>query len=401
MRILKFLFIFVILLFPLGEIARFQLENNLNFTINDIGISLLFITWLIYRLRKREKLNYFLLKPISFFIIICFLSLLINSQNYKQVDLLISFLYLLRWVFYSAVYFSISEFNSSFKNKIVRLMIVIGAFLIVGGYLQYFLYPNLGNLYYLGWDEHMYRMFSSFLDPNFAGAFFVLYLLFISSIFLEKLGKKFEKIIPFFLLIAMTLVAVLMTYSRSALLMFIVGSITFLLLKNKKTLIYVVFVILIFAFIVFSKNFYIENMNLLRTASIWARINSLNNTVKIIKDHYLIGVGFNAYRYIQIKYNFVKEVKVKISHANAGADNSFLFILATTGIIGLSSYIYLWIKILKSSLEDYKNKKNIFLSIIIISSCVGLFVNALFINSLFYPFIMEWMWILIGLKENN
>lgn len=402
MAILKFLSLFLILIFPLGELSRFELKNGINFTLNDTVVIVLFIVWFILNLKKKKVVNYLLLKPITLFIIIALLSLIVNIKSLNQSELMISFLYLLRWVLYSSIYFIISGFDFSFKQKIIKLMIFIGAVFVIGGYIQYFFYSNLGNLYYLGWDNHMHRIFSSFFDPNFAGAFFVLYLFLVSSIFIEKLKTKNQKIkFLFFFLMILTLVAILLTYSRSALLMFLTGSVVFLILVKKKKLIFLITGILLLAFLVFSKNFYIENINLLRTASSKARIDSLSNAVKIIRDHPILGVGFNAYKYTQIKYGFREENNAKTSHADAGTDNSFLFILATTGVIGFTAYIYLWFRILKSKIEDYKNRKKYLLSIVIISSCLGLFVNALFINSLFFPFIMQWMWILVGLRENN
>jgi predicted membrane-bound mannosyltransferase len=41
------------------------------------------------------------------------------------------------------------------------------------------------------------------------------------------------------------------------------------------------------------------------------------------------------------------------------------------------------------------------ISVVILASSIGIFVNAFFINSLFYPSIMVWMWILIGFKESR
>ena len=41
------------------------------------------------------------------------------------------------------------------------------------------------------------------------------------------------------------------------------------------------------------------------------------------------------------------------------------------------------------------------ISIVILASSIGIFVNAFFINSLFYPSIMLWMWVLIGLRDNS
>jgi hypothetical protein len=46
----------------------------------------------------------------------------------------------------------------------------------------------------------------------------------------------------------------------------------------------------------------------------------------------------------------------------------------------------------------YKKKGSV-LAIVTLSSIAGIFIDALFINSLFFPEIMLWMWILAGLIE--
>ena len=37
-----------------------------------------------------------------------------------------------------------------------------------------FVYPDLRNLWYLGWDPHYYRVFATLLDPNYVGILLVL-----------------------------------------------------------------------------------------------------------------------------------------------------------------------------------------------------------------------------------
>lgn len=139
-----------------------------------------------------------------------------------------------------------------------------------------------------------------------------------------------------------------------------------------------------------SRYFNIENINLFRIASSEARIDSAKNALTIIKSNLLTGVGFNSYRYAQIRYGIRKEQSAgTISHADAGTDNSFLFVLATTGFVGLILYLFMWFKIFKIA------------SALAIVSIFGVFIDSLFINSLFYPFVMLWLWIILALKKNN
>ena len=72
-------------------------------------------------------------------------------------------------------------------------MLISGSLIVLLGFIQLMFYPALRNLYYLGWDEHLYRMFSTFLDPNFAGAFFVLFTLFVIDMSL-RYKKEFKNL---------------------------------------------------------------------------------------------------------------------------------------------------------------------------------------------------------------
>ena len=104
---------------------------------------------------------------------------------------------------------------------IAKKLMVSGAIFIVFGYIQYLFYSNLRNLYYLGWDDHLYRLFSTFLDPNFAGIFLVLILLLTVQYFFLERKTKIKIVIAMFSVLA--LIALYLTYSRSAFISMVLG----------------------------------------------------------------------------------------------------------------------------------------------------------------------------------
>lgn len=244
-------------------------------------------------------------------------------------------------------------------------------------------------------------MFSVFLDPNFAGAFFVLYLLFTVGLAFENINKKIYKLAGIYAIIAgITLIAIFMTYSRSALVMFLVSSFTFfILIKKKKFILFIVGITFLYV-IIASPRFYIENVNLFRINSSIERIESANIAIKIIEKNPIFGVGFNAYRYALVKYNLRSLGTKYPSHADAGTDNSFLFITATAGIAGLISYLYLWFLLLKRIYQKSREKNNFFASAVL-SSAIGLTINAQFINSLFFGSLMLWMWVVLSVTDSK
>jgi len=230
MDILKKIFILVLFLFPLGEVIRVNLYNGIVLKPLDVGVGLLVILWLIYKFKKnREIKQKKILVPVVLFASSALLSLIINYSSLSFSQFLTSAAYLVRWIFYAGIFFVVSDFDKKSKEKISSFLVIVGSLVVGLGYLQYFFYQNIRNLYYLGWDEHMYRMFSVFLDPNFAGAFFVLFFLFLISIFLKK------KSVLMGLLSILTLGAVFLTFSRSALIMLIVSTSMLFIMLNKKT----------------------------------------------------------------------------------------------------------------------------------------------------------------------
>ena len=379
MKILKFLIIFILVLFPFGELLRFNLGNNIILKPLDIVMGMTALSWFIQTVLKKRKPA--LKKEFLFFPLIALLSLAINITWLKPNEFVASFLYLARWATYASLFFVVSGLDKPFKEKIKLYLAIDGLIILAFGFLQYFFFSSLKGLYYLGWDDHMYRMFSVFLDPNYVGAFFVLYFLFIANIIRER--KKLRGYL--IILLLLTLIAIFLTFSRSALLMLIGGVSIFLFMIKRKRLILILLGSILLFVVIFSSKFNVENMNLFREASVKARLGNYSTSFKIIADHPLLGVGFNTYRYAKERYGIQMGWVNAPSHADAGVDNSFLFVLATTGIIGLLAYLFLWGSIMKKA------------SVLVISSIIALFINALFINSLFFPPLMLWMWFILAL----
>jgi len=149
--------------------------------------------------------------------------------------------------------------------------------------------------------------------------------------------------------------------------------------------------------LLFPKTFKSEGTDYFRFFSVNARISSMQHGLKIFIDHPFFGIGFNSYRYFQEKYGFELTDYTIPSRAAAGVENSFVFILATTGIVGVISYLFILFKMFKLTLL---NKSKI-LPKITFSILIGLIGSSMFINSLFYTFIMFTLWVIVGITENN
>jgi O-antigen ligase len=397
MRLLKILFAIFILLFPLAEVGRIQFGNGVAVSFNDVLLGIVVLVWLTVHVVSRKKIEYGMLaKPVALFAGIGFVSLLLNFPNLGLSSWLIAFLYLVRWLAYAAIYLIVTGFDKKYKEVLSYLLLISGSLVAAAGYIQYFFYPSLRNLFYLGWDEHLYRMFSTFLDPNFLGVFLVIFFLFSLALGLKAFKKERVKSMIILSISFLTLIATYLTYSRSALLMLLLSVITYLFILSKKKLIAVVVVGIILVVFILPKSFQTEGTNFLRAFSSEQRVESLGQGLSIFQTSPLYGIGFDAYRYALNKRGLDNSIW-QVTHSGAGTDNSFVFILATTGIIGLMVFIWLLYKIVKMANANPKNP----FSVVLISTVIGLLFGSLFVNSFFYVLILEWVWVLAGLTEKN
>lgn len=387
MGILNTLFALLLLSFPFGTLLRIGVMPDVFVYPMDIILAVLFILT-VYKLALKFPHFHGVHKAFAVFIVIGFLSLIINSYWLSFREFNISLLYLLRLILYMnlAVVFVV------FKKEITaRLswMFAIGMFFVILGFIQYVFYPDLRPWYILGWDDHLFRMFSTVLDPNFAGALFVLH--FIMSLYLSIHTKTRMRYV-FIASCLFTGIAIFLTYSRTAYMMLIVSTPFVLLTMNKVKYIALFIVCMIIGLVILPKDLRSEGVDLLRTSSIEARLTSYSHALTIFSDSPLIGVGFNSYKYAQQDRNLISRSPHYESHSDAGVPNSFLFVLATTGILGFISFLTIIWNILKL----WRNNKQRIEYSILFSSTIAILVGSLFDNVFFYPFVMLWFFFLVG-----
>ena len=104
----------------------------------------------------------------------------------------------------------------------------------------------------------------------------------------------------------------------------------------------------------------------------------MKESVGIISNNALIGVGFNAFRYAQIRYGYRNVKGASNSNADAGTDNSLLFVFVTTGIFGFLFYIGSWYFLLRDTILGKANNRIMYISILLAVFAASLFTNVLF-----------------------
>ncbi len=385
-----------------GQLARLQLGNGVSFTLLDltivIFISVFFIRSILNRKLKDFK-SLLLFKPLVFFFVACFFSLIFNIIFLSAQELGVAFLYLFRFFAYTGIFFFIYFFTKQQKVFLVRSLAISLFITVVIGFLQFVYYSNLRNLYYLEWDDHLYRLFSVFLDPNFASVIFVCLFLLLLAITIENFVKNKKTALIPGILSVVTVLAIFITYSRTGMISLTIGTVALLFIKGYKKFLLAClafFVILLFL----TADLRVEGLNPLRTVSTNARLESARIALTIFQKNPMFGVGFNAYRYAQHRYGFRPDGRWQTSHADAGTDNSLLFVLATTGIVGFSCYLYFWYVLLRTSYVASKKKSGI-LPPIVFATLISVLTSSLFLNTQFYPFILVWIFCIYAVMENK
>lgn len=383
--------------FALGQVARIQM-GNIAITALDIVVALIFAsTFINYVLRKKVKLTPSIsIKYVGLFILSGIVGLLLYSHNLSLSELVVSFLYAIRLVLYLGVYYWVIRLTDDQRKLAFYSLTGAGVFILIAGFLQYYYYPYLRNLYYLGWDDHLYRLFSVFFDPNYAGAFFTVYLLFILDL-LRRSETTVSRAVYGAIGLA-TVVAIFLTHSRTGFIMIAVGVLVYsTLFVSRKMAIISIFVLSIL--LILTSNSQIEGLNPLRAASSKARIDSASKAIAVIVGNPLFGVGFNSYRYAQVRMGFREGEPLYASHADAGTDNSYLFIIATTGLVGGVFFFLACRQLLRYVTTTAR--KNHFPGRSVLASLIAVFIGSLFLNVIFYPMIVIWIVVQLGLIRNK
>ncbi len=373
----------ILLLFgiSIGQVVRFQVP------ILDITILLLVFLGL-YRLKfKLKKPPLWLIFGVIFSATSLF-SLIITPLHLNFDSYLSSSFYTFRFLLYLFLGWIIYlGALSNLHQKSQKLLMFSGIILSTLGSLQLLVFPDLQFLQSSGWDPHYLRMVSTFLDPNFLACFLILIMI-ISLSNIHNFKKDLLPLVSF----TFSFLAVFTTFSRSAAIMFFVVFLTFSLLKKSIKLLIITFLLtaILFAGYQGYEEFVSKPRLINRQQSANYRIGSWQTGIKIWQRSPIFGIGFNAYKYALKEYNLAPKEFIK-SHAGSSNDSSLIFVLSTTGIIGLILYfLFLFSLLYKST-----NIKIMF------PGLAGLLVNSLFINSLFYAWILLWLILMVNTKGNE
>lgn len=350
--------------FVFGQIGTLLFPNT-RVSLLDICTLLIGLWFVAQVLVDRKKARV----PHGIWIVLFAISVAISSFVSKNISE--NLLYLSRWVSYALLYGFIVQGNHDQKVVWTKTLYWSGVVLAVLGFLQLFFYPSLRNLSYLGWDPHLNRIFSTLFDPNFAGIIYVLTC--ITGVSLSESRQLQSSWNKAGILVAF--IALLFTYSRSSYMAGIAAMIVWVYIhKNWKIGVGAIVVFLMCILILPRGG---EGQNLLRTVSSYARLGSAS-------------VGWNRFTSSPIfGTGFVVPTNAIVPSKTQGIDMSLLSVLASTGVVGFIFYLAMWWHILQTK------------DPLLMTALAAVCVHSIFTNSLLYPWVMAWIWILAGVVERS
>lgn len=408
----------------LGQVAKLGIgggdgSRGIPLLINDILVLYILALWLIRELLGRKPLyGSKAIKYVLPFLVCMIFSICIGSikYNYSYKDIIVAVSYIFRWVGYSGLCLVIADSVRELKHvrKIVNLVLAAIVLLCCLGFLQVIIFPRMEDLVNrfpfiarFGYDPHEGRLVSTFLDPNLLGAFLNLSMGLIVGLYIYDKKRRNIYILSGFLVLA----AIFFTFSRGTLLSLIMGILWLTVFKYPKLLIplsgAMVASIPLFTrvwdrvFELFDSSAgYALNLGLFTIylePSAYARIISYQECIAVISKNLLFGVGYNAYGAAK-SIELSSEVLAISSYY--GADSTLLLILATTGIVGLSVYLYNIVSALYLASSSLRNSSDDIIKAVSLGMIFGyitLLSSSQTTNALLYPFILQLLNILLGL----
>lgn len=318
-----------------------------------VGTILLIVGWLIkcFLNKKIELPRKDLLMPITLFLSICFLSVCINgdfSSGLKEWKSLFELFF--------GYYLILNFIQSKHEIKVILSALTFSSVLAaIYGIFQYF----SGDIRAEG--STTYMIFAS--GMMFAAIFNL-------NLFLAVVSLK-KKIIYFTSLI-LNILALIFTMTRGAWLAFIGALLCQSIFKERKVLILTVVLSLILLLVPSIKE-RTQTIIDLKMHSNSERLCLWQSSINMVKDHPFLGVGLGRFpKAYQEKYILEQAKERDLAHAH----NNFFHYAAELGIIGVMSFTYLLIAILRSCWVSCVNTKDKYLSRVSFSGllCVLAFI---------------------------
>jgi hypothetical protein len=395
-----------LLLLVVGNLGRIPVfstgERDAALLFNDLVVAALFLAGGVAMIQARAlRLDLVTVTGGAFAAIGALAALLaVPRYSLDPQELAVSLAYLARWIFYFGIYVVVvnavrSEDVDGVLRALERAVLVFAAF----GILQSVFLPGFAQMVYpesrpyLDWDIQGRRLVSTFLDPNYAGAFILLVL------FLQLARLSVGVAIPLWKP-GLLLVGVVFTGSRSSLLALAVGGLLIVSVAgiSRRILKWAGLLAVVLALLLPKILEYAVAYNKLQMdASALGRIVMWGRALRVFGDNWLFGIGFNTWGYVQERYGWER-----MHAATYGVEGGLLFIAVLTGVVGLLLYSTMLVAVARRCRRIWRDERRPLerraFAIGTAAALLGMVVHSLFTNSLLLPFLMQPIWVLAGLS---
>lgn len=380
-----------------GQTLRLPVGEEAAILATDVVLPLVLGAWVVGRaLRGAPSLSLApLTAPVAAVLAAFSLSFLgaVLSHDFSQHELIVAGLYLGRFAAYLLTFV--------FARDVLRTMPlsrwlawgagVVGAVALLG-FVQLAVLPDFSRFVPQGWDPHVGRLLSTWFDPNIVAGLFLIGALLAMAILVEP-GAGHRRGAA--AVLAVSAVALVLTFSRSGYAGFAVGFGVLALARARHFLAPMLLIaLLLFAFVPRVQERVVGVRTLDETAQL--RLVSWQNALSVFKDHPWLGVGYNTYRAVQVRYGFQENVA---AHAAGGSDSSLLTVMVTTGAVGLVAYGVYLARLLVVSWRSVQRRRRPLTRAYgygTLAAIVGLIIHGQFVNGLLFPHLMIVTAVLVG-----
>ncbi|MCA9388494.1 O-antigen ligase family protein [Candidatus Berkelbacteria bacterium] len=369
-----------------GQILRLRLTEEAAGSILflDIAMGGYVVLGLVAAALNRQPLP----RSLSLIFLLAFglwipIGLTVNSGLLLPRELLVALAYFVRFGFLALTLFVTAWLAQKKETQIWLLRLLLGGALtlLAIGIAQRIFVPDIRFLTRFGWDPHVNRLLSTFLDPNFFGMFLVmLYALALAGV----MSVKGKAQLWLTILATVTALAVVATLSRSSYLAVAIATFVVLFFKSWRLMTVALIGVVMMVSLVPNVRDRVVGAFSVDTTSL-ARIQSWQETIEIGNTNPLVGVGYNAFGAAKIRLGFLDDLT---SQSAQGGDSSLLLVYATTGVIGLLIYLAFWLSIFLESYSLWRTANEPVWQMVglgIMAIIPAYLVHSNFVNGLFYP----------------
>jgi hypothetical protein len=305
--------------------------------------------------------------------------------------------FLIRWLAYFGWYPFIAWCLTPAESRdawryVERALLVFCVF----GLIQSMFFPGFAQMVNAGgdmksWDVQGRRLVSTLLDPNFAGIVIAIALLF-------RLARVAEGEREGGWAMSALAAGLLLTVSRSSILALLVGIIVIAAVRGLRLPLLRVFAagsLILLPFLSFLVAFAAGFHKLGVDMSAAQRLVPWTRAVRLVSEHPLLGIGFNATQQAQEAHGWNP-----VGGADISLDGGLLFVAAMTGIIGAGLYVLMMTSVVKNARRAWRDPETPAAdrahALATAASTVAVVVHSLFVNSLLLPFVMQILWVMWG-----